>query len=340
MKTFFKKQFCLWLVSPEDGRVKKVRFSLGTVFSGMTAVSLAGALALFIVGGYTRTSFQELSQSVSLNRLASERNTLRRSNNSLQSAIQRLQTEQEQAEGFQEDVRKRLSELSSIVSTARSLGIVPKKTGQKRSMAGVGDSEDQGALGGLETDCKDSRCFADSDSDSLLGAVRSSLVREDSKDMVELLHELDFLVDTLRLIPIGSPTLGRLSSGYGVRISPFSRRARMHHGLDLAAPYGSKVFATADGVVKSVKRHRTYGLMIDIAHGDGGSTMTRFAHLSKALVSEGQKVSRSEPIGQVGSSGLSTGPHLHYEVRVGGRTKNPYPLVKLGSELGDWVLNS
>ena len=118
----------------------------------------------------------------------------------------------------------------------------------------------------------------------------------------------------------------KLTSGYGMRNHPVLRKRRRHNGVDLAAPTGTPVYATADGMITRANWFSSYGLFIRIDHG--ADLETRFAHLSRIAVASGQRVRKGELIGFVGSTGRSTGPHLHYEVRVGGVAVNPIPYMK------------
>lgn len=117
----------------------------------------------------------------------------------------------------------------------------------------------------------------------------------------------------------------RTTSNYGMRSHPVLGGRRQHHGIDLASPTGTPVYATADGRVDKAQRFSSYGLYIRIDHG--GELETRYAHLSALSVSEGQMVRKGDLIGHVGSTGRSTGPHLHYEVRVSGQSVNPIPYM-------------
>ncbi len=112
-----------------------------------------------------------------------------------------------------------------------------------------------------------------------------------------------------------------LSSSYGYRLHPILRKYRMHRGIDIAAPVGTPVYAPGDGKVVEIKKKGGYGKEIVIDHGFGYST--RYAHLSKILVYKGQRVKRGDIIAKVGNTGLSTAPHLHYEVRRNGAAINP-----------------
>lgn len=112
-----------------------------------------------------------------------------------------------------------------------------------------------------------------------------------------------------------------MSSGYGYRMDPVYGSTKFHEGLDFAASTGTKVFATADGKVALAKRAAGFGNCIEIDHGF--NYLSRYAHLSEILVKEGEVVKRGQLIGKVGSTGKSTGPHLHYEVRFKDEPQNP-----------------
>jgi murein DD-endopeptidase MepM/ murein hydrolase activator NlpD len=117
----------------------------------------------------------------------------------------------------------------------------------------------------------------------------------------------------------------RLTSGFGMRTHPVLGGRRSHKGIDLAAPTGTPIYATADGIVDRAERFSSYGLFIEIEHG--AELETRYAHMSRLAVSAGQRVKKGDLIGYVGSTGRSTGPHLHYEVRVSGVAVNPIPYM-------------
>lgn len=117
-----------------------------------------------------------------------------------------------------------------------------------------------------------------------------------------------------------------LTSGYGMRNHPVLGSRRAHRGVDLAMPTGTPVYATADGVVSKAEWFSSYGLYISVEHG--AAIQTRFGHLSRLNVAAGQQVRKGDLIGFVGSTGRSTGPHLHYEVRIAGAAVNPVPYMQ------------
>jgi len=140
---------------------------------------------------------------------------------------------------------------------------------------------------------------------------------------------LDQLETGVASIPSARPILesANFTSGYGIRSDPFRGRAAMHAGIDLAGPYGTPIYATADGIVnRSEWNSGGYGNLVEINHGQG--IQTRYGHLSRLLVRPGQRVRRGELIGLMGSTGRSTGSHLHYEVRIDGRAVNPVPFMQ------------
>jgi len=127
--------------------------------------------------------------------------------------------------------------------------------------------------------------------------------------------------------PSGRPiTKGWLSSYYGMRTHPLSGRREMHKGIDFAGSMGGQVIAVAKGVVTYSGKRYSYGNLIEIAHGNGYST--RYAHNSRLLVSVGDTVEKGFQIAEIGSSGRSTGPHVHFEVLKNGREVNPIPFIR------------
>jgi murein DD-endopeptidase MepM/ murein hydrolase activator NlpD len=139
---------------------------------------------------------------------------------------------------------------------------------------------------------------------------------------------LDRLEQGTVAIPSTEPVRGTsFTSGFGVRSDPFRGRAAMHAGIDLAGPVGTPIYATADATVGRSEYHSGgYGNLVELEHGHG--IQTRYGHLSKSLVTAGQRVKRGDMIGLMGSTGRSTGSHLHYEVRIDGKAVNPVPFLQ------------
>ena len=150
------------------------------------------------------------------------------------------------------------------------------------------------------------------------------VVQSKSLDEIEYLasNKGDLLSAIPSIQPIRNKDLKRLASGYGFRSDPFTKKPRMHWGMDFTAPKGTPIYATGDGIVKRAdNRASGYGKHIRIDHGFGYVSL--YAHMSKYQVKRGQKVKRGEIIGYVGNTGRSAGPHLHYEIFKDGRKINP-----------------
>lgn len=121
------------------------------------------------------------------------------------------------------------------------------------------------------------------------------------------------------------------TSGFGVRSDPFRGGAAMHAGVDIPGATGTSIYATADGVVQRAGWSNGYGNLVELGHGQG--IQTRYGHLSALLVSPGQRVIRGQLIARMGSTGRSTGTHLHYEVRLDGHAVNPMPFLQASNYL-------
>ncbi len=143
------------------------------------------------------------------------------------------------------------------------------------------------------------------------------------------LARMSALENTLDGIPQFTPTnpaATKVSSGFGYRRDPFTRRGAMHNGLDFKGPTGADIYAAAKGRVSFVGRKSGYGKVVEVSHGNG--LMTRYAHMSKTIATQGQEVAAGDIIGLIGSTGRSTGPHLHFEVRLNNRPINPRPFLE------------
>lgn len=150
------------------------------------------------------------------------------------------------------------------------------------------------------------------------------------RSLFQTWQKLDVLEQSVIAIPSLQPVENmRLTSSFGVRSDPFHGTAAMHAGIDIPGPIGTPIYATADGVIGRTGRFGGYGNLITVNHGKG--IETRYGHLSKILVTANSRVRRGQLIGLMGSTGRSTGSHLHYEVRVDGKALNPMPFMQNAS---------
>lgn len=288
----------------------------------------------------------------------------------MKSELSALRTQQSTKTNFERELSLKLDELEATVEGATSLGFFKRgrnsegqiivhnelPTGEqhgegalasllsdprlsKQTSRRKNDVAKEAAVGGAEVPCADALCSfgATKENMSLQGArsrTRSmELVLEKLTDEQRALRtRLAYAVSVMKILPLGSPVDGEVSSDFGYRRSPFSRRASFHEGLDLSLSRGGHVAATGAGVVRSVAYNSTYGIVVDIEHTP--ELVTRYAHLTKALVHQGQRVTRGDVIALSGSTGRSTGPHLHYEVLFRDTPKNPRPFLDLANEIG------
>jgi len=172
-----------------------------------------------------------------------------------------------------------------------------------------------GIGGALETSSTDMTALQKQINDLRLAI---DLRRESQEEVRDLLNDKHSLASAT---PAGWPTKGWLTSYFGVRNSPYSGVPKMHEGLDIAANTGTSVTATADGVVVKATTEPGFGKVVMIDHGYGYRTI--FGHNSRLMVTPGMHVKRGDKISEVGSTGRSTGPHLHYEVRLNGVPIDP-----------------
>ncbi|MDW6023886.1 M23 family metallopeptidase [Mesorhizobium sp. BAC0120] len=153
------------------------------------------------------------------------------------------------------------------------------------------------------------------------------------KELDEALDQLDALKKEARAYPIANPAPGEpITSGFGVRKDPLLGTLALHSGIDFRSAIGSPARATAPGIVSSAGWNGGYGRMVEVDHGNGFST--RYGHLSRIEVKVGDRVARGSVLGETGTSGRSTGPHLHYEVRRDGDAIDPLSFLKAGMTVG------
>jgi murein DD-endopeptidase MepM/ murein hydrolase activator NlpD len=183
--------------------------------------------------------------------------------------------------------------------------------------------------GGLETTTPDvSRALTMSEFQLALNAMSRDIEhRSDYLNVVETALMQDKI--RFKLLPTIQPVnVGYNASGFGRRLDPFSGRSAFHEGIDFAAPIGTPIVAAAAGVVIASEYHHQFGNMLEIDHGN--DIVTRYAHASKLLVKVGDIVRRGQHVADIGSTGRSTGAHLHFEVLVKGVQQNPHKFLLAG----------
>ncbi|MDI1326945.1 MAG: M23 family metallopeptidase [Brevundimonas sp.] len=180
------------------------------------------------------------------------------------------------------------------------------------------------ALGGPLVEARDPRALA-----AVLDVDEAFAVR--IRHAADNLSEMRTLANAAEGMPFRRPTQARTTSGFGVRFDPFNGRPALHQGQDFAAPLNTPIHAPAPGIVSFVGVRSGYGNTVEIDHGRGFKT--RYAHLNATAVTPGQRIALGQRVGAMGTTGRSTGVHLHYEVWMDGRPQNPARFMRAGDQL-------
>ncbi|MES3154555.1 M23 family metallopeptidase [Sphingomonas faeni] len=199
---------------------------------------------------------------------------------------------------------------AETTATVRQLGLRPERVA-KRSRSSAMTSA---AMGGPLIAANSEEASADLRADAQF------------RTLFQTWKKLDTLQQGVIAIPSVQPVHSlSFTSNFGIRSDPFRGTAAMHAGVDIPGPIGTPIYATADGIIAHAGRQGGYGNMVEISHGKG--IATRYGHLSKILVADNARVTRGQLIALMGSTGRSTGSHLHYEVRIDGHAVNPVPFL-------------
>jgi len=238
----------------------------------------------------------------------------------IENQCKEIESQKQQIEIFTYDInmlKKRLRDLKHFENKIRIIANI-KKPGDMESLFGVGGSTPEDLNPSMSPESKH------------VNLIREMHEQVSSLDEASIQQHYDFesifnILEEKRNILASTPSIlpayGRVSSRFGYRISPFTNRREMHKGLDISTAKGSPIIATADGIVAFTGVKGLFGKTVVIAHGHGIST--RYAHCDKILKKTGDIIKRGETIARVGNSGGSTGPHVHYEVRLNGVQVNP-----------------
>ena len=283
-----KRYSTIIFVPHARAKFRKLKVSHRLLFSVLSVVTSSLCLSTFFSVQY----FTALSQTHELSKL-------RRENRELQTAN----------EGFSKSVEALRTQLHTVEDRTHKLAIV----------AGINslDEASQGGVGGLRPADLGENPYRD-DVDKM--SLRS---RQINKDLSVLEQKFEAQSQLLSSTPSIAPVHGILTDGFGGRSDPFTGEQGTHNAIDISSAVGQAVRAPADGIV--VKSEWAYGNVIYLSHRYGFST--RYGHLSSFVVRPGQRVKRGDIVGYVGSTGRSTGPHLHYEVRLNNNAVNPLEYI-------------
>jgi murein DD-endopeptidase MepM/ murein hydrolase activator NlpD len=220
------------------------------------------------------------------------------------------------------EVERKIAEMREFDRRLRLLANLEGSAWKTRQILGVG--------GASPDDIRETLLLQSNEAE-LVKQMRQDLNRLDEEAAAggESLKGLENLLQDKRVQLANTPSIwparGWFTSGFGYRISPFTGLRQMHEGIDISNRIGAPVYAPGDGLVTNIGREWGFGKILVISHGFG--ITTRYGHLSKMSVKIGQKVRRGQKIAEIGSTGRSTGPHLHYEVKVNGVPVNPLKYI-------------
>lgn len=318
------------MVSNRKGTTRKVSISAGW----LKATAAVFVLSVVILAACVVDYVGLLSQAMEVRRLRSENQQLKEQFQVVEGKLNSLENGLERVKSWV----VKLKNITNIDDESRELklaiGPLPRVSDGIQNVADRGPASDLGENDAVffdrqpvddtqgELTVEGQRDYA-SLAIRIDGAVSETLVRE--QGVLELYNTLSERSALLSATPSIKPARGWFTSKFGYRISPFTGRPVMHNGIDIAASPGAPVFAPADGVVSFAGYDAGYGKLVSIDHGYG--VITRYGHLSQISVEVGQRITRRELIAAVGNTGRSTGPHLHYEVRVNNVPVDPINYV-------------
>jgi septal ring factor EnvC (AmiA/AmiB activator) len=294
-----KEYFNILIFGHKTSKTRHFRIHRKTFKIGLYLLAFAILFTTFFFCDY----IQVKKRSIELNRLRQETQTQR-------SQIQFFS-------GRIEDLEKQLSKLKDFDRKIRIIANLEKGTEMVPFMG----------MGGPSPSDIREKLKGEKGKDGLIQQMRSDIERLQSEAMSreESLSEIERLLknkkEMLAHTPSIWPAMGWVTSDFGFRTDPFTGLTQMHEGIDISNQVGTPVIASASGIISDTGNDFSHGKFVLISHGFGMTT--RYNHFNKVLVRTGQKVARGDKIGEVGTTGRSTGPHLHYEVRVNGIPVNP-----------------
>ncbi len=268
-----------------------------------TVLVAVGASGWAVLGHSSRMKDAYLVES-----LANQNNELRTEIDALTSEIETLRNQVAQNFDFQNKARI-IANLEDLDHDVAEVGVGGPQIGFTQSLSSI------------DARTRDRLFSARADIDKLLRQARLQ-----TRAYEEILSRLESANEKIRTTPSLRPVnVGFVSSRFGWRMDPISGRRAMHRGVDYSARMGTPVYATADGVITYSGVEQTYGNVVEVSHGAG--FVSRYAHLQRRLVQKGQRVTRGDVVGRVGSTGRSTFSHLHYEIERGGERVDPLRFV-------------
>ncbi len=301
-----KKQIKIWLHSANSPDIREYSITRGFIFASVF-------LILAIISAVTYKGFDY----VNLKKKSFKTDLLLKTINEQKNEIKEQRI---QVQAFAKDINKLKKKFVSLADFEKKVRLIAniKQNNDFSGFLGIG---------GISREDLDPGIPLAQKHNNLIREMHKQVNRiyinteKQSENYMELLRLLEKKKNLLASTPSIMPTMGTRTSKFGYRLSPFTGLKEFHAGLDIANRRGTKVFATANGKISYAGKRMFIGNEVLIDHGHG--IVTKYGHLSKILVKAGSRIKRGDVIGLMGSTGRSTGPHVHYEVRVNGIPVNP-----------------
>ena len=305
-KDIMKKNFKIWFHSGSTSNIKEVNVP-------HYIASLFFLMAFFIFSSlmYVGYDYYMLKSSSFNNHFLTKQ---------ISNQSSEIKAQKKQIQNFAENItelKKQVKNLCVFEDRVRLIANIGQPSGSE-GLIGIGGIPDTDLDYSLEPDVKHNNLIREMHEQ--VEQTNIAVIKQ-TQDFEELLKELHKKKNILASTPSIKPVNGWISSRFGYRKSPFTGLKEFHSGLDISNKKGTKLIATANGKISYAGRKLLIGNLVTIDHGHG--IVTKFGHMDKIFVKFGQKVKRGDVIGLMGNSGRSTGPHVHYEVRINGAPVNP-----------------
>jgi len=305
-----KKRIKIWFHSGSTSDIREI-----TIHKAVLGISALFLVAVIAGTSYIGYDYYRLKKIFFNNMVLNE--TLNNQNNEIKSQRSQIQSFADKIE----ILKNRVGKLSKFEDKVRLIADIQQTSGSSGLIG----------IGGIPQNELDQDIPLEEKHNTLIREMHEQVDQIDhaakiqSLDFTNLIEKLEQKRNLLASTPSIRPVDGWITSKFGYRTSPFTGRKEFHSGLDIANKSGTKLIATANGRISYAARKLYIGNLIVIDHGFG--RVTKYGHLSKILVKRGQKVKRGDVIGLIGNTGRSTGPHVHYEVRINGTPVNPLKYI-------------
>lgn len=305
-KDMMKKNFKIWFYSGATSNIREFNIPQFTAYLFFLITFLTFSGLVYIGYDYYRLKSSSFNNQFLTNKISNQNSE--------------ITAQKKQIQNFAEDItelKKQVKNLCIFEDRVRLIANIGQPSGSNE-LIGIGGIPNTDLDYSLEPDVKHNNLIREMHEQIELTNIAAI---KQAQDFEELLKELQKKKNILASTPSIKPVNGWISSKFGYRRSPFTGLKEFHSGLDISNKKGTKLIATANGKVSYVGKKLLIGNLVTIDHGHG--IVTKFGHMDKIFVKFGQKVKRGDVIGLMGNTGRSTGPHVHYEVRINGTPVNP-----------------